>query len=167
VSGLSIREAVASDANALVKLFQQLDPVAEPSNSAIESVLSLDNHNEVFAVGEFDGRVIATAQLVVFRNLVRAPRHRSIIESVVVDEAYRRQGVGKQLIRYLIGLAVERDCAFVALGSRGDREAAQVFYRALGFDVHGTAFVLKLDDPRSVGTDELESETSPHVRRIT
>jgi ribosomal protein S18 acetylase RimI-like enzyme len=55
------------------------------------------------------------------------------IEDVVVDEAYRRQGIGTALIRAAIERAQAAGARKVDLTSRHTREEANRLYRRLGF----------------------------------
>jgi ribosomal protein S18 acetylase RimI-like enzyme len=55
------------------------------------------------------------------------------IEDVVVDEAYRRQGIGTALTRAALARARAAGARRVDLTSRPTREAANRLYRRLGF----------------------------------
>ena len=63
----------------------------------------------------------------------RADTVRAWIEDVVVDGAYRRQGIGNALVRAAIERAREAGARRVDLTSRPTREAANRLYRRLGF----------------------------------
>ena len=63
---------------------------------------------------------------------------RSIIEDLVVDKTARRQGIGQALIHYAIGLAREAGAAGITLTSNPQREAANEFYRSMGFELRKT-----------------------------
>ena len=55
------------------------------------------------------------------------------IEDVVVDNAYRGQGIGKTLMEKLIARARTKKVSFIELTSRPSREAANALYQKLGF----------------------------------
>jgi len=63
---------------------------------------------------------------------------RSIIEDLIVDENVRREGVGQALIQYAIGLAREAGAAGITLTSNPQREAANQFYKSVGFELRKT-----------------------------
>ena len=63
---------------------------------------------------------------------------RSIIEDLIVDENVRREGVGQALIQYAIGLAREAGAAAITLTSNPQREAANQFYKSMGFELRKT-----------------------------
>lgn len=58
---------------------------------------------------------------------------RARMEDVVIDEKYRRRGLGAKLIRQLIGEARNRKARWIEFTSRTDRMATNRFYRRLGF----------------------------------
>jgi ribosomal protein S18 acetylase RimI-like enzyme len=63
---------------------------------------------------------------------------RSIIEDLIVDESARRRGVGQALIHYAIELAREAGAAGITLTSNPQREAANQFYKSIGFELRKT-----------------------------
>lgn len=62
-----------------------------------------------------------------------------VIENVVVDAAYRNQGVGRKMFDVLDVFAQEKGCQYAILVSSGYRKGAHRFYEALGYteDVRG------------------------------
>ncbi len=60
------------------------------------------------------------------------------VEDVVVDNACRRRGYGRQLIRFLIKEASRLDAKSINLTSRPERVAANQLYRSLGFEQRET-----------------------------
>lgn len=63
---------------------------------------------------------------------------RSIVEDVVVDEKYRRLGIGEALMRRAIELAQEAGANGVSLTSNPQREAANQLYLSMGFELRRT-----------------------------
>lgn len=63
---------------------------------------------------------------------------RSIIEDVVVDGTARRNGIGEALVRQAIDLARESGADGISLTSNPQREAANLLYQALGFQLRQT-----------------------------
>lgn len=64
--------------------------------------------------------------------------YRSIIEDVVVDQKYRRLGIGEALVRHAIELAREAGANGVSLTSNPQREAANQLYLSMGFELRKT-----------------------------
>lgn len=60
------------------------------------------------------------------------------IEDVVVDEAYRGQGLGKKIMRDLIKKSASSGMKFVDLTSRSERITANKLYQSIGFEKRKT-----------------------------
>jgi len=63
---------------------------------------------------------------------------RSMIEDVVVEENARRRGIGEALVRHAIDLARAAGADGVSLTSNPQREAANLLYQSLGFQLRQT-----------------------------
>jgi ribosomal protein S18 acetylase RimI-like enzyme len=63
---------------------------------------------------------------------------RSIIEDVIVDETMRRRGIGEALMRRAIELARAAGAEGVTLTSNPQREAANLLYQSMGFELRKT-----------------------------
>ena len=57
------------------------------------------------------------------------------VESVVVDTAYRGQGVAQKMIERILGIALHSGVVRVRLTSKPAREVANHLYRKLGFEL--------------------------------
>ena len=77
-------------------------------------------------VAEVDGEVVANAQLTVWGTSGE-------IGSVVVADAYRRQGLARQLITALMAEAQARGVAELEIWVRQDQPAIEGFYQQMGF----------------------------------
>jgi len=56
-----------------------------------------------------------------------------LLENLIVSKTYRRQGVGKTLVRYIEEHAREQNCYFVMLMSLAKRKEAHSFYESVGY----------------------------------
>ncbi|RPI92137.1 MAG: GNAT family N-acetyltransferase [Chloroflexi bacterium] len=63
---------------------------------------------------------------------------RSIIEDVIVDENLRKRGIGEALMRRAMELARQAGAEGVSLTSNPQREAANLLYQSLGFELRKT-----------------------------
>ena len=84
-------------------------------------------------IAELEGRVVATGTLAVLPNLTRGGRPYGLIENVVTDEAFRRGGIGKELLRHILQEAERRGCYKLMVLADVHREGVVEFYRAAGF----------------------------------
>jgi GNAT superfamily N-acetyltransferase len=71
----------------------------------------------------------------------------ALIEDLFVNEEYRKQGYGKQLMLAAIEEAKKQKCTWIIANSRYSREYVHQFYQKLGFEDYGKEFkmVLKSD----------------------
>jgi len=57
-----------------------------------------------------------------------------LIEDLVVDQNYRRSGIGMALVGTIEEYARKRGCAYIMLITDRDRAGSQRFYRSLGYE---------------------------------
>jgi ribosomal protein S18 acetylase RimI-like enzyme len=82
-----------------------------------------------------NGEIVGVLSLTIYRVPTGV---RSIVEDVVVDEKMRRRGIGEALMREAINLAREADANGVSLTSNLQREAANLLYQSMGFQLRKT-----------------------------
>ena len=87
-------------------------------------------------VAELDGRVVGFSSLSEYRP--RAAYRTSVESSVYVDEAVRGQGVGRRLMRELVGLAQARGFHTMIARVAGGHQASVQLHEAAGFTIVGT-----------------------------
>jgi len=63
-----------------------------------------------------------------------------LIEDVSVEEIYRGQGYGKEIINTIIAEAKKRNCYKLICTSRFSNQKAHQLYGKMGFKTHGTEF---------------------------
>ncbi len=103
----------------------------------------LNDPQTAIIVAESQGHVVSTCTLTIIRNLTHDQRPYGIIENVVTDPRYRRQGLGRRVLEEAVRIACENHCYKVLLPTTGSkRESTLRFYREAGFnDQDKTAFV--------------------------
>ncbi|MFF4978313.1 GNAT family N-acetyltransferase [Streptomyces sp. NPDC001083] len=130
----TVREANAGDVPAILALYQQLVPDAEatPPEEAcgLWTLIDSDPGRTVLVV-EHAGRVIATGEIHIRAALTRGGGHHATLDNVVVDQAYRGRGIGRQLMGDLVHRAEAAGCFRTQLSA--DSESAGHFYERLGF----------------------------------
>jgi GNAT superfamily N-acetyltransferase len=92
-------------------------------------------------VAETAGRVVGLMHIFA-RPAIENPRE-AVIQAIVVDEALRRDGIGRQLMSAAERWGTERGCRSVVLDSNVVRMPAHAFYAKLGYRVSATAYVLR------------------------
>lgn len=125
----------AEDLPALSALYQQLLP-NESSVEQMEVALQTikNTPNQIVLGAHIDGRLVGSVLGIACQMLFGPCKTFMVIEDVVVDANYRRQGVGEALIRSLETYAAERNCSYCMLITDTFRKHAQRFYASLGYE---------------------------------
>jgi GNAT superfamily N-acetyltransferase len=130
-----------------VKAFEEID--ADKNNELIVAVMSeppavaggLNVGNQdanIYPSATADGSdktetIIGTLQITFTPSISFQGGKRATVESVRVDEKYRGQGIGKELMIWAINRAKEENCFAMQLTTNADRTDAHRFYENLGF----------------------------------
>lgn len=147
IVGSMLREATRDDLPAVLGLYMQLhadDPVlADTDAERIFRRIADDPDLHLF-VWDIDGEVIATTYLNVIPNLTRGGLPYANIENVVVDQAHRGRGIGKQMMTATLAAAWDAGCYKAELTTGSQRESTHAFYRACGMSSDTkTAFITR------------------------
>lgn len=102
----------------------------------------LANENNTMIVAKDGEKIIGIATLYIFPKIGKRGAY---IEDVVVDSAYRGQGLGEKIVREIIAVAREKKADSVYLTSRPVHAAAHKLYTKVGFGIkETTVFTMKL-----------------------
>jgi ribosomal protein S18 acetylase RimI-like enzyme len=107
------------------------NPLPESYTKAFAEI-DADKNNELIVV-ENDGEVIGTLQVTFTPSISFQGGKRATVESVRVDEKYRGQGIGQELMNWAINRARQEKCVALQLTTNSDRTDAHRFYENLGF----------------------------------
>ena len=97
MENVEIRLSEERDLPEIRRIYQELVDEQSASLFSMEIMqkeISEANNNFVF-VALLDGVVVGTAQLIVYKNFIRLPKLKGLIDSVVVSEKYRGRGSDK------------------------------------------------------------------------
>lgn len=100
-----------------------------------------DKNNELI-IAELEGAIVGTLQLTFTPSLSFQGGKRATVESVRVDEKYRGQGIGREMMLWAIDRARNNGCISIQLTTNSERTDAHRFYERLGFA--GTHLGMKL-----------------------
>lgn len=118
------------------------DPLPESYVRAFGEI-EADPNNQLI-VAEIKGEVIGTLQLTYTPSISFQGGKRATVESVRVDERFRGQGIGRELMLWAIERARTDGCISMQLTTNSEREDAHRFYRNLGFTSSHIGMKLKL-----------------------
>ena len=138
---LKFRQATPEDLPEIVRMLaddflgatreQYETPLPEGYIKAFEEI-DADKNNELI-VAEKDGEIVGTLQITFTPSISFQGGKRATVESVRVDEKYRGQFIGKELMLWAIERARKENCIAIQLTTNSDRKDAHRFYENLGF----------------------------------
>ncbi len=99
------------------------------SASDLEPIVS--DKNIVLIVAKDNEKIVGMASLYILNKL---GKRTGTVEDVVVDDGYRGQGIGKQLMQHIIDTARAESLVTVSLTSRPARVAGNKLYQKVGFE---------------------------------
>jgi GNAT superfamily N-acetyltransferase len=158
---MSVRACFDKDLPAVVSLITQLARVSGSEKifklEQLKNILMIMNSQpETYAnfVYEDDGKILGFLSMVFYATFF----HRvgtAQVKELVVDENYRGQGIGQELMKAAEMEARHRGMDELEVGTESDNLAAQVFYRKFGFDeeyvLFGMEFAGEPDQPPAMG----------------
>ena len=113
------------------KLVKQLDPTAKVH----ARVLRIAQQDGYCATVMRDGKLIGMGWIFARQTLLR---RQAVIEDMIVDAEWRRQGVATEVMQKLITWAKQQKIDVIELITNPKRVAANRFYRKTGFRLHKT-----------------------------
>ncbi|GAA3116023.1 GNAT superfamily N-acetyltransferase [Kribbella aluminosa] len=129
------RPAGAADLDGILSLYRQLHPADPPVQDARDTFTTILERPGLQLFVLADGpAIVATTYLNVIPNLSRGGAPYAVIENVVVDEAHRGTGLGKQIMAATLQAAWDAGCYKVMLQTGSRRESTHAFYRSCGLD---------------------------------
>lgn len=130
----TIRRANASDAEAISKLYGQLNTLSSPDvlPERIKAVAATDH--TYLLVCDDEGEVIATALVCLCMDVMFQSQPFAVIENLVVGAEYQREGIGKSLMDYIEDFCLQQNCSKIMLQTNSENRDARDFYSAMGYD---------------------------------
>lgn len=148
-----IREAEPRDRDTIRCLYQALCPGA-PVRVLPERIVEIkEDPNNFLFVAEVDGKIAGTVLLTVILSPMFGTQDFGLVEYFIVDQNYRRQGIGRKLTEHVIQVCRARKCTRIILLSNDHRKEAHAFYESMGFDCAGkVGFVKYLNREKTIIT---------------
>jgi GNAT superfamily N-acetyltransferase len=130
---IKIRPAANGDAPAICPLLEQLG-YQMPPEELLEKLSFADAGRFAF-VAEAEGKIVGFMTLHVIEWFHR-PDPAARLSAVVVDDGYRRRGIGRALVEFAETEALRRGCSTIELTSSLRRKTGGTydFYASLGYE---------------------------------
>ena len=140
--GAGIRAARREDAASLARLLGELGYPS--SREQVERRLERLGEADRLFVAELEREVVGLAGLHVSAAL-EYDGDAAKVSAIVVDERFRRRGVGEALMDALENEARALGCVILFLTTAERREDAHAFYRRIGLEETGRRFAKRLE----------------------
>ncbi len=141
-----IRPARETDRAQIIYLIQTMDGedgLVPQEYGAIWNKINQYPYYKVFVVA--DGKIIiGTCSLIIIDNLGHLGARLAVAENLIISQEYRGQGIGRQLMQFIMARAQAENCYKLMLSSDKKRTSAHRFYEQLGFEQHGISFKVDL-----------------------
>lgn len=132
-----VRKATIQDADSIFRLVKDFATSFNPQKEFfIQSYKDLLSDEKAFVFVEDNGNKIVGYSLGFIHNTFFANGNVAWLEEIMVDEKYRRSGIGSELVKVFEQKAIDNDCKLIALSTR----RAADFYLAIGFEESATYF---------------------------
>jgi GNAT superfamily N-acetyltransferase len=146
--GTMIRELRKTELQALLGLYEHLhasDAPLPPQDEVEEVWNAIQENPDLRYFGVFvDDALVSSCTLSVIPNLTRGCRPYGVIENVVTNPLFRRQGHRRSVLQHALTAAWRAGCYKVMLLTGRKDEGTYRFYESAGFDRDAKqAFVAK------------------------
>lgn len=132
-----VRKATMQDLDSIFDLVKAFATSFHPQKELfIQSFENILNDNKAFAyVAESDNKVVGYS-LGFIHSTFFANGNVAWLEEIMIDEKFRREGIGSELVKAFEQKAIDNDCRLIALATR----RAADFYSSLGYEESATYF---------------------------
>ena len=127
-----IRDATMEDSSELLQLSNKLIPLADWSSRRVMLEQSLQDPNSTIYVSEVENKIVGFIEERFFPDFVEGSTL-SIIQSLMVDAKYRKQGIGTKLLQKAIEESERKAVLEVHVWTEFSNEQARNFYVKHGF----------------------------------
>ncbi len=145
---ITVRRATMADYERLCELYRQVDAIhvaawpdlyrmAEPPRERAHIQEKLEGEASTILVAEAEGEIAGFAEVIVRETppvTVLAPRRFAVVDTLGVDEKYRRAGVGRALMEQAEQFAREHGARDVELSVYRFNQGAVRFYEEMGYE---------------------------------
>jgi GNAT superfamily N-acetyltransferase len=147
----SIRKGTPHDVGIILSFIRELaeyegigDRVTATEEALLETLFGDDPAAET-ALGLVEGKPVGFA--VYYQTFSTILGKRGLhLDDLFISPDSRGRGYGKEMLRWLAGLAVERGCGRFEWWCMKDNTAALDFYDRLGARIHDEVFILRLEE---------------------
>ena len=134
MENITYTTAALKDFNGIVELLHQLWPEKKLDKELLLITFKrgLRSKNQTFFVAKNNDNIVGFGSLSI-KNSIWQAGYLAHIDELIVDEQYRGEKIGSQILLHLTEIAFEKGCKKIELDSAHHRIAAHKFYEHKGF----------------------------------
>jgi len=142
---IEIRDLKIEDIAGLVNLLGQLWTDKSIDKKAVKRVIEkgLINEHQMYICATDNENLVGYCSLTIKNNLWLCANLGNVDE-LVVDDKYRKQGIGKLLMNEIERIARNHNCKRIELDSAFHRTIAHDFYMGIGFEKRAYLFTKEI-----------------------
>ncbi len=131
---ISIEPIKLQDLKELARLHQRLAHKRSDLRKMKQNFGWMRSHPDYVVLGaKSDGKLVGSLMGILCHDLVGQCRRFMVVENVIVSRSYRRQGIGRRLMRAIERIGRKRNCYYIMFVSNSRRRDAHRFYESLGY----------------------------------
>jgi GNAT superfamily N-acetyltransferase len=136
-----IRNSKLEDFADVILLFKQLWPGKELNETDLMTVFSrgMELDSDEYLSVELNGKVIGFCSFAIVNNFWQEGQI-AYVYAMIIDDSFRGQGIGTELLKRVFDKAKLRGCKKIELDSGFPREKAHKFYEKIGFEKRAYLF---------------------------
>lgn len=136
-----IRDSKFEDFNDVFLLFKQLWPSKKLNFNDLMTVFNrgIQSNTDKYICAEIDNKVIGFCAFSVVNNFWQEG-YIAYVYAMIVDDSYRSNVIGKNLLEKAFNIAKLNNCKKIELDSGFPREKAHKFYEKIGFEKRAYLF---------------------------
>lgn len=158
MENVKLRKAKKEDFDKIKKLLNQLWDtekvfyenlkdsyyISEKTNK--ELLADIVSRKKIFLVAEYKNEIIGLIDGKIIDDLEAYKEKIAYINRFVVDESYRKNGVGKLLIDEFSKIVKQKECKYLKLNAFEQNIPAIDFYKNYGFEEYSIMYMKKMED---------------------
>jgi len=134
---LKIDRISRNDLPELAELFKELTGNEQFIQRMEKNYFLIENNNDYIILGaKIDNRLAGSLMGIVCLDFADECRPFMLIENVVVLKQFQGQGIGKELMRCIENICIERNCSYNLFVSGSHRKDAHEFYKSIGYELN-------------------------------
>ncbi len=136
IDEIRVCKAVEKDLDCILSLYKEQNWLGKNQTLSKTKKIFIENKSDtMFLVAKLPGgEIVGTVTASINQALAFDCKKYMVFDYLVVDKNYRRQGVAKCLISYLIDYAKKHNLESIWFCSSASKTEAHLFYQKMGFD---------------------------------